>query len=64
MKNKNNNSFQSISDKEAKKLGIFILEFNNTNEGLIYNLNIRDVKKILKRFYYQKENNESYYGFK
>ena len=63
LKDKISNKINGITYDEAKKLGKFILKFNEKNEGLIYNLNFRDAKKILKRIYYQKENNLYYEGF-
>ena len=60
----NDNNNNKINNWEAKKLCQFILKFNEKNEGLIYNLNFRDVKKILKRIYFQKDNVEgSFIGF-
>ncbi len=53
----------NFKNEQARKIGRFILKFNEKNEGLIYNLNFRDVKKILKREYYQEKNTKYYQGF-
>ena len=61
--NKSIDNSQYFKNEQAKKIGKFILKFNEKNEGLIYNLNFRDVKKILKREYYQEKNKGYYQGF-
>ena len=63
LKNDTYNNNDYISKEDAENLGTFVLRFNKKNEGLIYNLNFRDVKKILKRIYFQKNNKISYIGF-
>ena len=57
--NKNN----VINDEDAKKFGIFIQKFNEINTNILYNLNLRDIKKIFKRIYYQEDNKKDYQGF-
>lgn len=57
-----NNDLLKKSDKEPidhetiEKSSEIILIFNRENKSLISNLNLRDLKKIFKRIYYQKEN--------
>ena len=63
LSSKRYNNIECVSFEEAKNIGKFILRFNDKNEGFIYNLNFRDVKKILKRVYFQNDNKFSYFGF-
>ena len=69
-----NNSFydeyekenRNLDDEEAKKVGIFMLKFNQFDKNYIQPLSFRDIKKIFKRIYYQnqKNNNGNFIGFK
>ena len=52
-----------ISDDEAKKFGLFIQKFNELNSNIIYNLNLRDIKKLFKRIYVQGNEENNYKGF-
>lgn len=59
----NQKRLNCIKDEEAKKIGLFIQKFNLKKTGLINDLNLRDVKKLLKRIYFQNENKSNYIGF-
>ena len=54
-----------ITDPEAKNIGKFMLKFNQLNKNYIQPLSFRDIKKIFRRVYYQrnKSNNEIFIGF-
>ena len=54
-----------IKDIDAKKIGEFIQRFNSKKQGLINDLNLRDVKKLFKRIYFQNEieNKDNFKGF-
>ena len=52
-----------IGNKNAQKIAEFIQKFNRKKLGIINDLNLRDVKKLFKRIYYQKENRKNYIGF-
>ena len=43
-----------VLEGDAKKIGKFILKFNQLNKNYIQPLSFRDIKKILKRIYYQR----------
>ena len=43
-----------IKDEEAKNIGKFMLKFNQLNKNYIQPLSFRDIKKIFKRIYYQR----------
>ena len=66
-----NNSFYNelekdklnIKDVEAQNVGIFMLKFNQLDKNYIQPLSFRDIKKIFKRIYYQKNNIENFIGF-
>ena len=66
-----NNSFyneyekedKNIKDIEAQNVGIFMLKFNQLDKNYIQPLSFRDIKKIFKRIYYQKNNKEYFIGF-
>ena len=46
---------EAIEQLEAKNIGNFMLKFNQLNKNYIQPLSLRDIKKILKRIYYQKD---------
>ena len=43
-----------VLEGDAKKIGKFMLKFNQLNKNYIQPLSFRDIKKILKRIYYQR----------
>ena len=43
-----------VLEEDAKKIGKFMLKFNQLNKNYIQPLSFRDIKKILKRIYYQR----------
>ena len=54
-----------ISDLEAKNIGVFMLKFNQLNKNYIQPLSFRDIKKIFRRIYYQrnKYKQDNFIGF-
>jgi len=67
-----NNSFyneydkidKKINDIEAQNVGEFMLKFNQLDKSYIQPLSFRDIKKIFKRIFYQKNYKENFIGFK
>ena len=58
-----------LDEKQAKNIGKFMLKFNRLDKNYIQPLSFRDIKKIFKRIYYQKNENrkknfEIFNGFK
>ena len=60
-----NDVVKFITDKEAKNIGKFMLNFNQLNKNYIQPLSFRDIKKIFRRVYYQrnKSKSDTFIGF-